>query len=116
VACGGTAAYDKVIVPLTETLFSYAKTGTSSFDFEDVNTVPVAAYEAQRRCWNGKDCTTLSGFYTSMVPLPTEFLNLQPKEWKEAGCAGRLDIGGRLKLTPVPLVTPASTAPGRWVR
>ena len=116
VECGGTAAYDEVIVPLTETFSSYAKTGESSFNFEDLNTVPVAAYEAQRKCWNDRDCTTLSGFYTPMVPLPTEVLNLQPKEWKEAGCAGRVDISGRLAMTPVPLVTPAPTAPGSFVR
>ncbi|KAM0706156.1 hypothetical protein Q7P35_006705 [Cladosporium inversicolor] len=116
VECGGTAAYDIVIVPLTETFSSYAKTGKSSFNFEDLNTIPAAAYEVQRKCWNEEDCTTLSGFYTPMVPLPNEVLNLQPKEWKEAGCAGRVDISGRLAMTSVPLVTPAPTAPAKLVR
>jgi len=114
VACGSTASYDKVIVALTEPFSSYAQTGAASFNFEDLNTVPVAAYEAQRRCNNGRDCTTLSGFYTPQVPLPTEVLNLQSKEWKEAGCTGRVDISGRLAMTPVALVTPAPTA-ARWM-
>lgn len=112
VTCGATS-YDEVIVPLTESFYSI---GSRSFNFEDLNTVPAAAYERQRRCNNGRDCTTLSDFYTPIVPLPTEVLNLQPKEWKEAGCAGRENISGQLHMTPVPLVTPPPKAPGKVVR
>jgi hypothetical protein len=111
VACG-TSFIDQVVVPLTEPLSSSGKFGNSSFNFEDLNTVPTAAYEAQWTCSNDRDCTTLSGFYTPRIPLPTEVVKLQLKEWVEAECSGRVDISGRLHMTPVALVTPAPTATG----
>lgn len=110
VACG-TRGYDNILVPLTESFYSHGQTGTRSFNFEDLNTVPVSAYEAQRKCNNDRDCTTIEGQYNPQIPLPTEILNLEPKEWKEANCYGRPGISGRLFMTPVPLVTPAPTAP-----
>jgi len=109
----GTRGYDNVIIPITESFHSHGKGGTRSFNFQDLNTVPVDAYEAQRKCLNGlSNCATIEGQYYPQIPLPTEILNLEPKEWKEAKCYGRLGVSGKLFMTPVPLVTPAPTAPG----
>lgn len=118
--CGTTSYQDPIIVPLTETFSSFSgwESGTgipASFNFEDFNTIPVAAWEAQKRCRDGDDCTTISGEYLPVVPLPTEVLNLQPKEWKEAGCQGRSDVSGGYYMTPKALVTPAPTAAGKWL-
>jgi hypothetical protein len=112
VGCGTQGGHENVVVPLTETFYSNGKGGTSSFNFQDLNTVPVAAYEAQRKCNNGRDCTTIEGDYFPQIPLPTEILNLEPKEWKDAKCYGRPGISGELRMTPVPLITPAPAAPG----
>lgn len=112
VACG-TRGYDNIVVPLTESFYSFGGSGTRSFNFEDLNTVPVSAYVQQRKCLNNlSDCKTIEGQYYPQIPLPTEILNLEPKEWKEANCYGRPGISGKLFMTPVPLITPAPTAPG----
>lgn len=112
-SCGG-ASYSDVLVPLTETLSTFASvtvtTRQESFNFENLNTIPVSAYEAQRKCRNDRDCFTIQGEYTPMLPLPTEILNLEPKEWKEAGCKGTDFSGYAAEM--VPLVTPAPTARG----
>ena len=111
VGCG-TGAHRDVIVPLTESFYSHGRGGTRSFNFEDLNTVPVSAYVQQRKCLNNlSDCKTIEGQYYPQIPLPTEILNLEPKEWKEANCYGRPGISGKLFMTPVPLITPAPTAP-----
>jgi hypothetical protein len=111
----GPASYKDVFVPLTETLYSWGSgyATSDSFNFENLNTIPASAYDVQRKCWNDKDCTTIQGPYLPRVPLPTEVLNLEPKEWKEAGCRGRSGVSGDFYMTPVALVTPAPTARGR---
>jgi hypothetical protein len=111
----GTASYKDVFIPLTETFYSFgtAYSTYESFNFENLNTVPVTAYEAQRKCRNGRDCTTIEGPYAPRVPLPTEILNLEPTEWKDAGCKGLHGVSNDYYMTPVALVTPAPTAKGR---
>jgi hypothetical protein len=113
----GPASYKDVFVPLTETLYSWGKdyATSSSFNFENLNTLPASAYDVQRKCWNDKDCTTIQGPYLPRVPLPTEVLNLEPKEWKEAGCRGNYGVSSDFYMTPVALalVTPAPTARGK---
>ena len=112
VACG-TGAQRDFIVPITESFYSHGGGSTRSFNFEDLNTVPMSAYRAQRKCLNKlSDCKTIEGQYYPQIPLPTEVLNLEPKEWKDANCYPRPGISGKLFMTPVPLVTPAPTAPG----
>jgi len=110
----GPRSYEDIIVPITESFYSFGgPDGTRTFNFEDLNTVPVSAYVQQRKCLNGlSDCKTIEGQYYPQIPLPTEILNLEPKEWKEANCYGRPGISGKLFMTPVPLITPAPTAPG----
>lgn len=113
----GTASYKNLLIPLTETFNSFGARHTpESFNFENLNTIPVSAYEAQRKCRNGRDCTTISGFYTPIIPLPTEVLNLEVKEWKDAGCKGLHGADDDYYMTPVALVTPAPTAKGKMVR
>jgi len=108
--CGGVS-YDNVIVPVTGAMstkgadFSY-----TSLNFADLNTIRLDAFQAQRRCRNNP-CTVIEGFYAPDMALPTEVLDLQPKEWRDAGCKGSqgaLDNYYRPRM--VPLVTPAPVA------
>jgi hypothetical protein len=111
----GPARRKDVFVPLTDTLYSWGDgyATSSSFNFENLNTLPASAYDVQRKCWNDKDCTTIQGPYLPRVPLPTEILNLEPEEWKEAGCKGLYGVSDDYYMTPVALVTPAPTVKGR---
>lgn len=107
--CGGPA-HTNVIVPITEPFYSagYKDETLHSFNFADLNTIPADVYNRQRKCGYQHTCSgVIEGSYTPIVPLPTELLNLEPKEWKEVGCRG---TGDSYYLTPVALATPAPTA------
>jgi hypothetical protein len=80
--------------------------GTQSFNLEDLNTLRIGAFQGQRRCRNNA-CTVIEGRYTPELVLPTGVLELQPEEWKDAGCKGT-DLGTSwYHPTMVPLITPA---------
>lgn len=107
--CGGPA-HTNVIVPITGSFYSagYKDDNSYSFNFADLNTIPAAAYNRQRKCGYQHSCSgVIGGSYTPIVPLPTELLNLEPKEWKKPGCKG---TGDSYYLTPVALATPAPTS------
>jgi hypothetical protein len=104
----------KVILPITETFYSgaYLASETYSFNFADLNTVPVEAYNRQRKCGYqhnlcDDDVILDEADYTPILPLPTEIMNLEPEEWKAAGCGGSVN---KYYFTPVALATPAPTA------
>jgi hypothetical protein len=79
--------------------------GTQSFNLEDLNTLRIGAFQGQRRCRNNA-CTVIEGRYTPELALPTGVLELQPEEWKDAGCKGT-DLGTSwYHPTMVPLITP----------
>jgi hypothetical protein len=102
-----------VLIPITEAFHSavFRATETLSFNFADLNTVPVSAWTRQRRCgFDHRGCD--EGVirhpeeYTPIIPLPTEVLNLEPEEWKAAGCVGSVE---NYYVTPIALATPAPT-------
>ena len=112
-ACG-PGAHSNVIVPITESFYSmgYKDSEQHSFNFGDLppNTIPVSAYNRQRKCGYEHTCSGVIQFeedYTPILPLPTEMLNLEPEGWKDAGCKG---TGDGFYVNPVPLQTPAPTA------
>jgi hypothetical protein len=112
--CGGVS-YANVVVPVTGAMSTRGPDYLySSLNFEDLNTVRLEAFQAQRWCRN-RDCTAVEGFYAPDMALPTEVLDLQPEEWKAAGCKGLqggvLDSYYRPRM--VPLVTPAPVAVGK---
>jgi hypothetical protein len=109
----GPAIKTHLLLPLTEAFHSaiFRATETPSFNFADLNTVPVEAWTRQRRCgFDHRGCDEgVIGHpeeYTPIIPLPTEVLNLEPVEWKAAGCVGSLE---NYYVTPVALATPAPT-------
>jgi hypothetical protein len=106
----GTAEYTNVIVPVTGAMTTKGFDGTkSSLNFEDLNTMKFEDFKAQRWCRNN-DCTVIEGIYTPELALPTE---VEPKEWRDAGCKGT-DVGtSYYHPTMVPLVTPAPVAKGK---
>jgi hypothetical protein len=101
-----------VLLPITESFSSVAfrATDSYSFNFNDLSTVPVDAWSRQRRCgFEHNQCVGVIGHpkeYTPIIPLPTEILNLEPGEWRAAGCTGSLDD---YYITPIALATPAPT-------
>ena len=101
-----------VVLPITESFYSggYLDDETWSFNFADLNTLPVEAYNRQRKCgYQHGSCTGVladEAEYTPIIPLPTEVLNLEPEEWKAAGCRGSVSS---YYITPVALATPAPT-------
>lgn len=109
----GTKSYDNVIVPVTGAFTTKGLDQVrSSLNFEDLNTMKFEEFKAQRRCRNS-DCTVIEGFYTPELALPTEVLDLEPVEWKAAGCKGT-DVGTSwYHPRMVPLVTPAPVVEGK---
>lgn len=109
----GTKSYDNIIVPVTGAFTTKGLDQTrSSLNFEDLNTMKFEEFKAQRRCRNN-DCTVIEGFYTPELALPTEVLDLEPVEWKAAGCKGT-DVGTSwYHPRMVPLVTPAPVVEGK---
>jgi hypothetical protein len=110
--CGGTS-YNGVIIPVTGAMTTKGLDGTrSSLNFEALNTMKYEDFKAQRRCKNNP-CTVIEDFYTPELALPSEVLNLQPKEWKAAGCKGT-DVGtSYYHPRMIPLVTPAPISKGK---
>jgi hypothetical protein len=105
--CGGVS-YDNVVVPVTGAMRTNGPDGRySSLNFEDLNTIKYEDFKAQRSCRNNP-CTAVEGFYRPDMALPTEVLDLQPEEWKAAGCGGT----NYYRPLMVPLVTPAPVATG----
>ena len=109
--CGPGGRYN-VVVPIKESFYSigYKDNEKHSFNFGDLppNTLPADAYNRQRKCGFGHTCTgVIEGYYTPILPLPTELLNLEPEGWKDTGCKG---TGDGFYITPVALQTPAPTA------
>jgi hypothetical protein len=105
----GPGGHWNVIVPITESFYSggYKDYDSYSFNFADMNTLPVSAFNRQRKCGFEHTCTMpIEGSYTPILPLPTELLNLEP-EWRSAGCQGTAD---GYYITPIALATPAPTA------
>jgi hypothetical protein len=105
----GPEGHWNVIVPITESFYSqgYKDRNSYSFNFADLNTIPVDAFNRQRKCGFEHTCTfPIEGSYTPILPLPTEMLNLEPA-WKDAGCQG---TGEGYYITPIALATPAPTA------
>ena len=107
----GPPAHTNVIVPITESFYSmgYYAPGKASFNFADLapNPIPADAYGRQAKCGQKRTCTgTIVGSYTPILPLPTEILNLEPEEWRSAGCTGRR-LG--FAFTPIALATPTPT-------
>jgi hypothetical protein len=111
--CGGTS-YAGVVVPVTGAFTTKGLDGVrASLNFEDLNTMRYEDFKAQRRCKNNP-CTVIEDFYTPELALPSEVLELQPEEWRDAGCRGT-DIGtSYYHPQMVPLVTPAPVAKGRY--
>jgi hypothetical protein len=113
--CGGTSyrSGTGVIAAVTGAFTTKGLDGVrASLDFVDLNTMRYEDFKAQRRCKNNP-CTVIDGFYTPELALPSEVLDLQPKEWKAAGCRGT-DIGtSYYHPQMVPLVTPAPVAKGK---
>lgn len=108
----GPPAHTNVIVPITESFYSmgYYDFGRRSFNFADLapNPIPTAAYNRQAKCGQKHTCSgVIEGSYTPILPLPTEILNLEPEEWRSAGCRGT-SLG--YSFTPIALATPAPTA------
>lgn len=109
--CGGTG-YSNVIVPVTGPMTTKGLDGRESLNFEDLNTMKFEDFKAQRRCKNNP-CTIIEDFYTPELALPTEVLDLEPKEWRDAGCSGT-DVGtSYYHPQMVALVTPAPVATGK---
>ncbi|KAM0690141.1 hypothetical protein Q7P36_008908 [Cladosporium allicinum] len=109
----GTKVYENVVVPVTGAFTTKGPDGLrSSLNMEDLNTLKYEDFKAQRRCRNNA-CTVIEGFYTPELALPTEVLDLEPVEWKAAGCRGT-DVGTSwYHPSMVPLVTPAPVAKGK---
>lgn len=108
----GPPAHTNVILPITESLSSraYWNAGSASFNFANLppNPIPAAAYGMQGKCGQKRTCTgTIEGSYTPVLPLPTEILNLEPEEWKSAGCTDWI-MG--YEFTPIALATATPTA------
>jgi hypothetical protein len=108
--CGGPA-HTNVILPVTESFYSqgYYDPGKRSFDFADLapNPIPEDAYGRQGKCGQKRTCTgIIVGSYTPILPVPTEILNLEPEEWRSAGCKGS-SLG--YAFTPIALATPTPT-------
>jgi hypothetical protein len=109
----GTKIHYNVIVPVTGAFTTKGLDDVrASLNFEDLNTMKYEDFKAQRRCKNNA-CTVIEGFFTPELALPTEVLDLEPVEWKAAGCKGT--DGGTSYYHPsmVPLVTPAPVAKGK---
>jgi len=114
--CGGPAT-EHVVFPITESLYSADYNGwgdqTWSFNFADLNTVPVEAYSRQYKCWDrwsGPDFCSgvfdVQAEYMPLVVIPTDLAGLKPEEWKAAGCtADRVAYD----MTMFALATPAPT-------
>jgi len=113
--CGGTATQytTAVVVPVTGAMTTKGLDGgRSSFNLEDLNTMKFEDFKAQRWCRNNP-CTVIEDFYTPELALPTEVLDLQPVEWRDAGCKGT-DVGtSYYHPRMVPLVTPAPVVEGK---
>jgi hypothetical protein len=110
-ACGPSK--DHVFLPITESFYSGQYKGVNngySFNFADLNTVPVEAWTRQRRCGYAHTACGKAPIvqteYTPILPLPTEVLNLEPEEWKAAGCRGEVE---GFYVIPVALATPTPT-------
>ena len=69
-------------------------------------------FQAQRWCRN-RECTAVEGFYAPDMALPTEVLDLQPEEWKAAGCKGSQGGDSYYRPRMVPLETPAPVSKGK---
>lgn len=107
----GPPSHTNVIVPITESFYSqgYYAAANIPFNFADLppNPIPAGAYGRQAKCGQKRTCTgTIEGNYTPILPLPTEILNLEPEEWRSAGCKGT-NLG--YTFTPVALATPTPT-------
>ena len=129
----GPLRKENIILPITESFYSgaYAEHASYSFNFADLNTyfkplplktsdpklivlsVPVQAYDRQRKC--GSQHTACANYpmfdvadYTPILPLPTEVLNLEPKEWM--GCRA---TPSNYYFDHVALTTPAPTVVSR---
>lgn len=107
----GPPAHTSLILPITESFYSmgYYDYRKFSFDFADLapNPIPADAYGRQGKCGQKRTCTgTIVGSYTPILPLPSEVLNLEPEEWRSAGCTGRR-LG--FAFTPIALATPTPT-------
>jgi hypothetical protein len=112
--CGGVS-YDNVVVPVTGAMTTKGPDMVySSLNFEDLNTIRYEAFKAQRRCRNNP-CTVVEGFYAPDMALPTEVLDLQPQEWRDAGCKGTQGGDDYYRPRMVPLVTPEPVAKGNMV-
>jgi hypothetical protein len=113
--CGGTS-YNHVVVPITGPMTTYHpdRAGSGTLNLEDLNTIKYADFKGQRRCWNNP-CTVVEGFYYPELKLPTEVLDLQPVEWRDAGCKGTHGATDAYRPRMVPLVTPAPVVGGRLV-
>jgi hypothetical protein len=113
-SCGPSR--DHVLLPITESFYSggYNDNWDYSFNFQDLNTVPVKAWNRQRKCGpfhHGCDYLPIvQSDYTPLLPLPTEVLNMEPEEWKAAGCKGR-----GYYFHHVALATPAPTSVNRML-
>jgi hypothetical protein len=112
--CGGPS-YSNVVVPVTGAFSTKGLDGSrSSLNFEALNTMKFEDFKAQRRCKNNP-CTVIEDFYTPELALPTEVLDLEPVEWRAAGCRGT-DIGSSwYHPSVVPLVTPAPVSKGKML-
>jgi hypothetical protein len=112
----GPLPQTRPILPITESFYSVGDGGSrNSFNFADLNTVPADAYNRQRRCSPDSPCRSepiYQAKYTPMIPLPTEILNLEPEEWKAAGCIG---VTAFYDVVTVALATPAPTATNKML-
>ena len=105
----GTKVYSNVVLPITGALTTQGLDGNMhEVNFEAYNTMKYEDFKAQRWCRNNA-CTVIEGFYTPVLALPTEVLDLEPVEWKAAGCMAAGGVQPRM----VPLVTPAPVAKGK---
>jgi hypothetical protein len=107
--CGGPPK-ENVVFPITESLYSgnRAEDATWSFNFADLNTVPVEAYSRQAKCdYAPESCVGViadQAEYTPIIVIPTDLANLKPEEWKAAGCVGTKQA---YDMPRVALATPA---------
>jgi hypothetical protein len=110
----GTKIHNNVIIPVTGAFTTKGLDGVrASLNFEDLNTMKYEDFKAQRRCKNNA-CTVIEGFYTPELALPTEVLDLEPLEWKAAGCKGTDSGTSYYHPSMVPLMTPAPVAKGKY--
>ena len=110
--CGGVS-YSDIVVPVTGAMTTKGLDGVrASLNFEALNTLKYEDFKAQRRCKNNP-CTVIEDFYTPELALPTEVLELQPQEWKAAGCKGSQGGDSYYRPRMVPLETPAPVSKGK---